>query len=581
MSEPTDQLLLEQFLSTGSPQAFEHLVARHSGWVYALARRRVGSADMAEDITQATFIVLARKAHTLSKKPSIASWLYRVARYASIDALRRQSARVRSEKIAARPEVTMPPIAEDQAVEQHVNAALDRLPDRDREAILLRYFNDQTLEQIGHVQNVAASTVGRRIDRALAHMRHLLKQKGIAVSPAILAGVMAGIGHTAAPQAATASIRTLALASGSLPVSTAGSIGLAKGAINAMTLLKIKLATAAAIATLTVGTAGVLITQAIAQQTTSEQPAAGQVIHSFSPATPADNADNTTPAIQTEYAGDWMQVSISAAHNNPAIIKTADPQVSINITCRFDLGDVTHIIGFDRFRNNQVMRILNGEGKEVTAQILPASNANWVGSSFWFAPLSYDNNYDSARNQFVETLSPVEFTVKLPMVANSPDKLQQVQVQMPMFVCKTFRTVDIPYVAGGKPTVVTPDFQANFKYAEKNEQSFRYQLEKTMSEDRPSFNGQVDQKNPLPEQMICNKYLVNAKGESLQDRKHPFGSFPTPGSETGAGGIQNASKIAAMRFVVAEGLEIKMVTVTVNNVELPNMSTMLNAVPAK
>lgn len=583
MTEPTDQNLIDQYLSTGSSQAFEKLVTRHSGWVYALARRRVGSLDLADDVTQATFIVLATKARTLRGKSSIAAWLYRVARYSAIDALRRQSARSRTEKIAAKPEVTMPTPAQEECVSQHINQALDGLSEKDRQAVLLRYFNDQTLEQIGQVQNVAASTVSRRIERSLACMRHLLKKKGIAVSPAVLGAVMAGIGQTAAPPTATASISALALASGSLSISTAGSIGLAKGAIKTMTLLKIKLAAAAAVATLTVGTAGVLITQAIAQQVAAQPDAA---IPQNAPATPADpaTAASTQAAnVQTEYAGEWTNVTLTINQHNPATLKesTKINEQSVRLSGQFALSDVTYILGFDRTNYPRVIQITNSDGNDVTSEVVPPSNESGDAKSYWFFPLSYSNDYDNANHKWNETPSPISFSVNLAPGPNLPEKLQQIQVEIPMLVCRKFRTVDVPFVAGGKPTIVIPGVEASFTVAEKDGQSYRYQLEAKRPSGGGSLSGQVNEQNPLPEQMVYSKYLVNAKGESLQGRSHPFGNFPSLGGENGSGGMDNAGQIVAMRFDVAEGLEIRMVTVTVNNVDLPNVSSLLNAVPAK
>src|SRR5687768_9203738 len=93
-----DFQLLDEYAATGSHAAFDALVRRHAAMVYGTARRRVGSADLADDVTQATFIVLARKAKSIGRRESLSAWLYRVARYAAIDALRRRSTRSRHER---------------------------------------------------------------------------------------------------------------------------------------------------------------------------------------------------------------------------------------------------------------------------------------------------------------------------------------------------------------------------------------------------------------------------------------------------------------------------------------------------
>src|SRR5271154_6868328 len=80
-SDPTasDWQLLEAFAAERNEAAFTELVQRHAGLVVGVCRRLLPDAHLAEDVFQATFLVLARKAATFSRRQSLTGWLYRVA----------------------------------------------------------------------------------------------------------------------------------------------------------------------------------------------------------------------------------------------------------------------------------------------------------------------------------------------------------------------------------------------------------------------------------------------------------------------------------------------------------------------
>src|SRR5437867_581660 len=88
-----DAELLGEYVERGSDEAFRSLVEQHAGIVYSAALRIVRNESMAEEVTQAVFIILARKAPSLRRKATLAGWLYRTARFVALEALRAESRR--------------------------------------------------------------------------------------------------------------------------------------------------------------------------------------------------------------------------------------------------------------------------------------------------------------------------------------------------------------------------------------------------------------------------------------------------------------------------------------------------------
>src|ERR1051326_4826084 len=143
--------LLRAYATRKSEAAFESLAARHLNLVYSAARRQVADAHLAEEITQAVFIILARKATSLGPKTIIPSWLYRTTRYVAADALRgQQRRRQREQEAYMRSTLDAPP--HDHAWEQMLpllDEAMGRLRTKDRDALVLRYFENKSLQEVG------------------------------------------------------------------------------------------------------------------------------------------------------------------------------------------------------------------------------------------------------------------------------------------------------------------------------------------------------------------------------------------------------------------------------------------------
>ncbi|HEY4330669.1 MAG TPA: sigma-70 family RNA polymerase sigma factor [Phycisphaerae bacterium] len=236
----SDLELLGAYVSRRSQEAFCTLVERHLDMVYGAALRRVGTRALAEDVTQAVFIVLAQKAPALLEVRTLGGWLLRVTRCASVDAIRKERARSACERRAARGRVEartddhVLPLEHAQR-SAAVDEALARLTTLDRETLLLRFYQDATYADIGISLGITEEAARKRSDRALVKLRKLLARRGGLVLAAILPAMWLREAH-AAPAALTRQImRDL---TSSVP---AAKLTLAKGAIKMMTMQTLKL----------------------------------------------------------------------------------------------------------------------------------------------------------------------------------------------------------------------------------------------------------------------------------------------------------------------------------------------------
>lgn len=184
-SAPSDRQLLTAFLANGSEQAFAELVTRHSGFVYSSALRQTRNQIAAEEITQAVFIILARKMSAIRWETGLRGWLFRAVRYAAMDFHKMEKRRIRREQEAVRLESTRaaeePSPAWDQLAPD-IDAALASLSAKDRDAVLLRFFEKKGFREIGEKFGGNENAARLRVVRALEKLRAYFHNRGIALS---------------------------------------------------------------------------------------------------------------------------------------------------------------------------------------------------------------------------------------------------------------------------------------------------------------------------------------------------------------------------------------------------------------
>jgi RNA polymerase sigma factor (sigma-70 family) len=208
-----DRALLDQYARSQEPAAFLELSRRYAGMVYATCLRITGNAHDAEELTQDCFFELARRASTVCS--SVGGWLHRLATHRALNAVRSRTRRRKHEQHAATAiEMRAEPPAQVswRDVEPLVDRAVEDLPEELRTPILLHYLENRSQSEVAAQLSVHQSTVSRRIQEGLERLRGRLRDSGVVVAVAPLAGLLtANMVHPADPQL-LASLGKIALA---------------------------------------------------------------------------------------------------------------------------------------------------------------------------------------------------------------------------------------------------------------------------------------------------------------------------------------------------------------------------------
>ncbi len=192
--------LLDQFARNRSEDAFRSLVRRHSGLVYHSALRILrGDRAAAQDVTQEVFALLARKAPSLGGGILLEGWLHRQACRRAINHLRGETRRRKRERLAV--EHLAPSPAARSELANELDQALLALPARDRDGLILRYFEGMDYRAVGGALGIAEDAARKRVARALEKLSHILQRRGVAIPAASLGGGMQAMGGQAAPPA--------------------------------------------------------------------------------------------------------------------------------------------------------------------------------------------------------------------------------------------------------------------------------------------------------------------------------------------------------------------------------------------
>jgi RNA polymerase sigma factor (sigma-70 family) len=241
MPDANDMDLVREYAARNSEPAFETLVRRHVSLVYSVALRQAGNPAQAEEITQAVFLILARKAARLRPDTILAAWLHETARFASASFLRGEQRRRRREQEAYM-QSQLQESAADPAWEQLaplLDEAIGQLGRADRNAVVLRFFQNKSAREIAAALNVHESAAQKRLNRAVEKLRAYFLKRGVTVSAGALIGALSVNSVHGAPAHLAASVMAVSAKGTAVSSST---LTLIQGALKIMAWTKAKTA---------------------------------------------------------------------------------------------------------------------------------------------------------------------------------------------------------------------------------------------------------------------------------------------------------------------------------------------------
>ena len=217
----SDVELLRDYAENGTEAAFTDLVARHIPLVYSTALRLVnGDTHLAQDVTQRVFSDLARKAKAVAKRISerqeiLPGWLFTSSRFAATTAVRanRRRNKYEQEAISMLDQVSSlsgDPEKDWAGLRPLLDEAMSRLPVKDRDAVVLRFFQGKELSIVGATLGLTEDAARMRVSRALAQLRRFLTERGVNLSDSVLTALIASHSINALPPGLAAAVAATA-----------------------------------------------------------------------------------------------------------------------------------------------------------------------------------------------------------------------------------------------------------------------------------------------------------------------------------------------------------------------------------
>ncbi|MDR3456093.1 MAG: sigma-70 family RNA polymerase sigma factor [Verrucomicrobiae bacterium] len=217
--------LLHAFRENRSEEAFAHLVRRYAGLVYSVAKRRLANAALAEDVTQIVFIRFAQTPPKINSPGELAAWLHRTTRNVTIDAWRSESRRRSREEQA----IVMESNTQDPKVWEELSPLLDEalndLNEDDRQTLLLRFFGQKSMRDVGAALGVSEDAAKMRVSRALERLRTKFGVGGAACTVAVLGALLTEHAVEAAPGPLIARLSAMELSAKAGAVGIGGLLG--------------------------------------------------------------------------------------------------------------------------------------------------------------------------------------------------------------------------------------------------------------------------------------------------------------------------------------------------------------------
>ena len=291
----TDGELLQRYVRDQSESAFAELVKRHINLVHAAALRQInGDAHLAEDVTQSVFADLARKAAKLLAHTSLTGWLYTSTRFVAANTRRTEQRRTTREQQAyAMNAILSHPESQPDWLQLSplLDEAMHKLDEPEREAVLLRHFENCSYAEVGTKIGLTENAARMRVERALEKLHGILAKQGVALTAVALAGLLGANAVIAAPAHLAAKVVTSALAG----VAAGGTISILS---QIFSVLKTKTAMVAVTTALVAGLGFIYVTRSTATAGKNpEAPIAAVAVTSAAPAMAQTAATETNAPV--------------------------------------------------------------------------------------------------------------------------------------------------------------------------------------------------------------------------------------------------------------------------------------------
>ncbi len=181
VNHPSDNVLLQEYVENQSEAAFAELVRRYVDFVYSTARRMVGNEQAAQDVTQSVFVALARDARKLLCRSAVSGWLHCASRNLAANALRSDARRrAREQEAAIMNEIQPDPSGELwERIAPQLDAALGELSRNDRDALLLRYFQNKRICEVARILETTEDAAQKRVNRSVDRLRKIIARRGV------------------------------------------------------------------------------------------------------------------------------------------------------------------------------------------------------------------------------------------------------------------------------------------------------------------------------------------------------------------------------------------------------------------
>ena len=379
MTDVPDDRLLEQFARNGSEDAFAALVQRHIALVHSVALRHTANPQHAEDITQAVFVILARKAGALGRKTVLPGWLYHTARLTAANLQRAEARRVRREQ-----EAFMQSQLEESPTDNlwrelspQLDEAMAGLGTSERDALVLRYFQNKSMAEVAKFLGLEENTAQKRVSRAMEKLRKFFTKRGVDSTAAGIAENISAHSVQAVPVALAKSVTAVAVAKGA--AASTSTLTLIKGALKIMAWTKAKTAfVAGAVVLLAAGTTTVTVKE-IRQQNLDSQWDTGRIDSRI-----LDKAPRIVKIIPSRFPnqGGW-------ARSNYRIIGIGDTAAMV-VEAAYGARDTRTILltklpqGKYDFISNLPSNSFEGLKKEISKQLGVVGRAEMIETNVFF-----------------------------------------------------------------------------------------------------------------------------------------------------------------------------------------------------